>query len=395
MALQGSLSDFGIAEILQLIGSQTKTGILHVEGGPQEEEIQVYFSAGRIIRCDVSRRDKRDLLGTRLLAADLITKDQLAEALKKQKQSLKRVGDVLVEAGAIKQEDLLEFTDLQMRETLYRLFEWKQGKYRFESKPPNFARAVGNPISSESILMEGFQMLDEWPLIRAKINNFDLVFKPLRDLEDGESEAQALERILDDAFSEYVDAAPTAQPVKKGQTGATSNLGRGERRVLAMVDGKRSVYRLIELTRLGEFETCKSLVTLIDEGFIAPVRLKKAQEAPGRGHRGIDLVGLFTKAMVNLVVLGGVAAAALLMPWSRIELSNNSEQVATEARARVRANRLVSTGVALEVYRLEHGAYPEKLESLVEKGVLDPRVLDLPGATPLRYVSIGVDYDLR
>ena len=37
MGLQGALSDFGIAEILQLIGSQQKTGVLHVEGGPEEE----------------------------------------------------------------------------------------------------------------------------------------------------------------------------------------------------------------------------------------------------------------------------------------------------------------------------------------------------------------------
>ena len=395
MALQGSLSDFGIAEILQLFGSQTKTGILHVEGGPDEEEIQVYFSTGRIIRCDVSRRDKRDLIGSRLLAADLVTKDQLSAALKTQKKSLKRVGDVLVEGGAIRQEDLVEFTELQMRESLYRLFEWKQGKYRFESKPPNFARPSGTPITSESILMEGFRMLDEWPLIRAKINNYDLVFKTLRALEDAESEADALERILDDAFSEFVDAGGTAAPVKKGQLGAASNLGRGERRVLSIVDGKRTVYRLIEMSRLGEFETCKSLVTLIDEGFIAPVRLKKAQEAPGRGKRGVDWVGLLTKGVVNLVVLGGVVAAAMWMPWSRIELKNNSEQVATEARARVRANRLVVIGNALELYRLEQGGYPEALELLVEKRMLDPRVLDLPGAVPPRYVSIGVDYDLR
>ena len=395
MALQGSLSDFGIAEILQLIGSQTKTGILHVEGGPTEEEIQVYFSTGRIIRCDVSQRDKRDLIGSRMLAAQLITKEQLAGALKSQKQTLKRVGDVLVETGAISQDDLVEFTDLQMRETLYRLFEWKRGKYRFESKPPNFARPAGNPISSESILMEGFRMLDEWPLIRAKINNYDLVFKTLRALEDAETEADALERILDDAFSEFVDTAAPAAPVKKGQLGAASNLGRGERRVLSMVDGKRNVYRLIEGSRLGEFETCKSLVTLIDEGFIAPVRVKKAQEAPGRGTRGIDWAGLFTKGIVNLVVLGGVVAAAMLMPWSRIELKNNSEQVATEARSRVRANRLVAIGNALEVYRLEQGKYPDTLAVLVKDGLLDGRVLDVPGANPPRYVSIGVDYDLR
>ncbi len=394
MALQGSLSDFGIAEILQLIGSQQKTGILHVEGGPEEEDIQVYFSTGRIIRCEVSRRDKRDLLGARMLAAELIDKEQLNQALKTQKASLQRVGDVLVEMGAISPKDLADFADLQTRETIYRLFEWKSGKYRFESKPPNFARPSSTPISSENLLMEGFRMLDEWPLIRAKISNFDVVYRVIRDVEDLETEAEALDRILDDAFSEFVDEGP-ASVQKKGQTGALQNLGRHERVVLRLVDGKRSVYRIIDLSRLGEFETCKCLLTLLNEGFIAPVKVKKAQEAPGRGRRGIDWSGLFTKGLVNLVMLVGIAAAALLMPWSRVELRGNASEVAREAGSRVRTNRLAAIGTALELYRLQVGRYPDELRELVEKGFLDPRVLDLPGAQAPRYVSIGADYDLR
>ena len=97
MALQGSLADFGIAEILQLIGSQQKTGILHVTGGSGAEEVMISFSSGRIIRTDVNGRHKRDLLGTMMVAAGAISKDQLAVALKSQKKSLKRLGDVLVE----------------------------------------------------------------------------------------------------------------------------------------------------------------------------------------------------------------------------------------------------------------------------------------------------------
>ena len=249
MALKGSLADFGIAEILQLIGTQQKTGVLHVEG-TGEEAVQIYFSGGRIIRCDVSRRDKRDLLGAMLLAAGVIDRGQLNAALKGQKKSLKRVGDVLVEMKAVSPEVLLEFTDLQTRETLYRLFEWTEGSYRFEGKPPNFARPVGSPMACDAVLMEGFRLLDEWPLVRARISNYDTVFRRVKELEEAETEAEALERILDDAFSEFVDAPPSA-PRKRGATGAARNLGRAERRVLALVDGKRTVRALIDQSRLG------------------------------------------------------------------------------------------------------------------------------------------------
>ena len=39
MALKGTLKDFGIAEILQLIGQQMKSGILHLELGPLDLDL--------------------------------------------------------------------------------------------------------------------------------------------------------------------------------------------------------------------------------------------------------------------------------------------------------------------------------------------------------------------
>ncbi len=393
MALQGSLSDFGIAEILQLIGSQQKTGILHVIGADDADEVHIFFASGRIIRCDVARRDKRDSLGAALLAAEVIDRDQLTAAQKEQKSTLKRVGDLLVEHGALTADVLQDFSDLQTRETLYRLFEWKTGSYAFEGKPPNFARPVGTPISSETVLMEGFRMLDEWPLVRARISNYGLVFRIVRSLGDVETEADALERILDDAFSEFVEPAPdVSRP--KGATGTPSNLGRQERRVLQLIDGKRTVAQIIDRSRLGEFETCKALVTLQNEGYIEAARLKKPQEQPGR-TRGIDWRAVASRSAVNVAALGAIVAAVLFMPRSRIEIHRNTQQVAFEAVERLRTNRIVAVAQALEVYRVEMGSYPDSLEKLVAQGFVEGFVLLPPGGDPIEYLTIGDDFDLR
>jgi hypothetical protein len=123
MALEGTLSDFGIAEILQLIGTQQKTGILFVEGHGDTEEVQVWFRGGKVIRVEAARRDKRDLVGGMMAAAMVISRDQLSAALEVQKKTLQRVGDILVEQGVVTSELLQEFTDLQTRETLYHLTE--------------------------------------------------------------------------------------------------------------------------------------------------------------------------------------------------------------------------------------------------------------------------------
>lgn len=396
MALQGSLADFGIAEILQLIGSQQKTGILHVTGGPGAEEVIISFSSGRIIRTDVNGRHRRDLLGNMLVAAGDIDKDVLAAGLKSQKKSLKRIGDVLVEMEAVAREKVNELADLQARETLYRLFEWKSGQYRFESKPPNFTRPSGKPISSESLLMEGFRMLDEWPLIRARINNYSVVFRQLDKAEGLENESQALERVLDDAFSEFggggggeLDEFDFGDSMS-GSTG----LGPEERRVLDLVDGQRNVYQIIDRSRLGEFETCKALLTLLNDEYIEPTRIKKALEAPSR-HRGGSFKQLSLRIVVNVALLLLIVVGILFMPRSRVELSRNSEQVVSEAQSRLRANRLVAIATALEVHRVEHGSYPDSLQVLVDSGLIMPDLLILPGDRRPDYLSIGTDYELR
>lgn len=397
MALQGSLADFGIAEILQLIGSQQKTGILHVAGGSGGEEVMISFSSGRIIRTDVNGRHKRDLLGHMLVAAGAISKDQLAAALKSQKKSLKRIGDVLVEMQAVGRETVNELADLQTRETLYRLFEWKSGQYRFESKPPNFTRPSGRPISSESLLMEGFRMLDEWPLIRARINNYSVVYRQLDKAREIDDQGAALERVLDDAFSEFggggesnsVDAFDFDDSLAGG-----GGLGEEERAVLALVDGQRDVYQLIDRSRMGEFETCKALLTLLNDDYIEPTKVKRALEAPAR-HRSIDARLLALRVVVNVALLVAIVVGLLFMPRSRIELHRNAEQVAEEARTRLRANRLVVIATALEVYRVEQGRYPDALSALVDARLIEPATLELSGGAPISYLSIGADYDLR
>src|SRR5438309_648018 len=50
MALKGTIKDFGIADIFQLIGQQTKTGQLILRD--DVDEIRVYFREGAVVRAE-------------------------------------------------------------------------------------------------------------------------------------------------------------------------------------------------------------------------------------------------------------------------------------------------------------------------------------------------------
>src|SRR5438270_11977680 len=100
MALSGTLKDFGIADILQLIGQQTKTGVLKLEGA-HEQRVEITFANGNVVFASEKRRDKSNLLGNLLLRAEMISEEQLEEALQEQQRSLRRLGDILVSHALI------------------------------------------------------------------------------------------------------------------------------------------------------------------------------------------------------------------------------------------------------------------------------------------------------
>src|SRR6267143_620154 len=143
MALSGTLKDFGIADILQLIGHQTKTGTLVLKSG--NDEVDVLFVDGTVVFATQKARNKADLLGSLLLRAELITEEKLQEALTEQQRSLKRLGDVLVHQNYVEPERLSQVMRLQTTETLYKLFRWKTGTYEFTQEDVDAGKSGFEP----------------------------------------------------------------------------------------------------------------------------------------------------------------------------------------------------------------------------------------------------------
>ncbi|MET0405181.1 MAG: DUF4388 domain-containing protein, partial [Cystobacter sp.] len=54
MALTGTLKDFGIADILQLIGQQQKTGVLALTH--KDDSVHVAFKDGNIVKAESAHR---------------------------------------------------------------------------------------------------------------------------------------------------------------------------------------------------------------------------------------------------------------------------------------------------------------------------------------------------
>ena len=185
MALEGTLRDFSLADIFQLIGLQRKTGVLTLR------------SEGRHGHGDVPRRQSR----RRRLARTAASRTGSGTVLIRRPAAdpgptQPRAGDPEGDAAAPRLHPHAlrhHFGGLAASEAhpapdhadRLRLFRWKDGEYHFSQETTiEYDRDNVVPISAESILMEGARMIDEWPIIEKRIRSYDMVFrKKLTDQE--------------------------------------------------------------------------------------------------------------------------------------------------------------------------------------------------------------------
>jgi hypothetical protein len=359
MALRGTLKDFGIAEIFQLIGGQGKSGTLTLES--KKGKIKLLFDKGAIVGVDFGGREARGSLADLLLRAELVTASQIKEALAIQKKTLRRLPDIVLEQGWVKADVLEEMVALETNEALYGLFAWQDGTYRFEAGDVEYDRATVRPRSLEHLLMEGFRRVDEWPIIWRRIGSHDASFEVVAPLPEQDVEGE---------------------------------IGHAERRVFSLISPGRDVTKLIDLSRLGEFETCRALQHLLDLGYIRVAERGKAKRRRDRKAAGIAGAGpsigleFIAKGLLSLVAIG---LLFVLVGYAKPDLSGllrapaSLTLGATDPRALLGSGQIERLREALEVYRLEKGGYPDRLEQLVEAGLVAAAELGYPWERSYHY----------
>ena len=381
MALTGTLRDFGIADILQLIGQQQKTGVLHLQA--KDQAVNVHFVDGNVVRAESTTRNRKDLLGSMMVRAEVLTEAELEQALDIQKRTLRRLGDILVSEGMVPRDVFRELYQLQTTETLYRLFHWKDGTYNFEQQEVDFDPEAIAPIRSENVLMEGFRMVDEWPMVRRKITSYEMTFAVLKPLAPPTPAAQAPQAEEIDPFDAALDQALSGGG---GGGDADPEVGPGERRVFELVVPGRTVQEIIDRSRLGEFDTCKALLNLIEAEVLSSLAPAKKGAAPVGGVQR-DLAGSLRRLAVQAAMGVGVLAGVVVLAWfavgaehamgRRFEPRSAQDLLASAQEARL--------GQAIRVYRYRQGHLPAHLADLVKAGLVGEADLSYPYGSVYSY----------
>ncbi len=346
--MQGSLSEFRLAEILQLVAVQQKTGLLRLARGKQI--VTFYFDHGILVSC----RDRRHLAQDPLL--DFLSRygflqTQMIEYLRnKIENSRENLADVLIGERFLTEEELLIALEDMTQELAHKTFTWREGTYQFiggDEAISGLRHRVSMKI--DALLMEGARRADEWPRLIEKLPGPDVV----------------------------LDAVHTP----------TTGLGRNAVNLLGHLTEIMRLGDLVARARMPEFEVYEILVQAIEADVVQvlerpePPKVLEAEARPRPAKPRLERTWTMSRPLGWSLALA-VSVLAALGAWVvHPRLTDARAMPAAEALAAEQARAQLRA--ALEVHRCLHGRYPIAVADLAYDGLASPRLLQR--AAPLRY----------
>ncbi len=205
--------------------------------------------------------------------------------------------------------------------------------------------------------MDSLRMIDELPDLRGKVYSYNLVFEKM----PGADEEIGVWRIQE--ASETVDEHAIFAEERKVKTGEKV-ITIEDKKVFDLVDGTKTVKDIINIGRLGEFETIKALVSLMEKQLIDisfEVEEQKA-EKPAVSVQDTLLKGIFFGIFFVLIVF-------LFFTYPRIvsnfAISESKRVAFDDTRTRAIEGNVT---YPLSTFYLLNGRYPDDLDELSGSG---------------------------
>ncbi|MDY6874904.1 MAG: DUF4388 domain-containing protein [Chloroflexota bacterium] len=240
MALKGNLRDFNATQLLNLINLARKTGTLAID--TRETQAHLCFKEGKLIYATLDGQD--DHLAAILNRAGKITEEQ-ARAIHSRAgvKSDKELGLLLINAGYVSQDDVVQSVHTYILNNIYRLFTWPEGTFRFESNVLPFEDRITVPIDLENVIMEGSRRLKEWEQLQDELPNLDVALK-------------------------FVD-----RPHAKLRN---ISLSVEEWRVVSFINPRNTIRQIAQYNNMSDFQIRKIVYGLLQAGLVELVRSQRA-----------------------------------------------------------------------------------------------------------------------
>ena len=238
-----------LPDVLQWIMNARKTGRLDLERMSAHRSI--YCRDGRVIAC--STDDPTMLMGQFLLCHGRISEETLREALGRQEVTGENLGHVLVEMGALREDQLMQVVSFKATETIHGIFDWTDADFEFVPDGEPTAGTIEIDVEIQEILLEGVHRMDQMIEIRQVFPSTDAI--PGR---------------TDKAPEEHLVASPLA------------------RKIYEAIDGKRSIAEIVLVCHTSDFLVGHFLLELHELEAVTVLGTRQGPSVPGGGEATLD-----------------------------------------------------------------------------------------------------------
>ena len=196
---------------------------------------RVLFKNGRVVGANIKSNPHR--IGDLLVKKGRVSEGDITRALKLQRDAggQRRLGDFLIDFGAITAKELEREVREQVETVIFELLSWREGFFKFEDGPTPEHEGSIVSISTESLLMEGARRIDEWSRIADRVPSLACV--------------------------------PVLAPVT-GEDAPRMDLLPNEWEVLAMIDGAKDLRQIAESLVRSDFDVAKIVYGLVSTGVV-------------------------------------------------------------------------------------------------------------------------------
>ncbi len=246
MALKGNLQDFGITQLLNLVNLARKTGSLYLES--RQGKCMLSFREGKLIYASMDGEEES--LPVLLQKAGKLTPEQVRAIQQHMAGRPDRdIAITLINSGHLKPEDIVKVVNQQTLNTVYKVFAWNDGTFRFEPTDMPPQGKMTTSIALENVIMEGSRRLKEWERLQDELPDLDASLKfaerpttPLRDI----------------------------------------NLSPDEWRVISFVNPRNTIRQIAQSNNMSEYQIRKIVYSLLQAGIVQLVPSQR-QQAAGAG----------------------------------------------------------------------------------------------------------------
>jgi len=256
MSLSGNLKTVSFPDILQLLATGKKTGLLELKTSTRQKEVA--FRDGNIIYAS-SINSSEDLLGNMLLKRGRISKADLERAITLHKQTGRQLGTTLIDMNLFEKNEIAECLKLQIEEIVYNLFSWREGDFTFHEGASPKKVPFQIELNTMNVIMEGTRRIDEWLEIQKVLPPDDVLLAVVKSPKINSDEVK---------------------------------LSLDEFRVLALINSERTLPDLITLSPMGEFVTSRAVYRLIVNKLIEVVG-KRQEDAEKEDEEEVVLKLIF------------------------------------------------------------------------------------------------------